>query len=59
MFIPVDICKTIVPRKLTNCLSNLVNISLLVMPYLTFIRRGIMDFEIEFCKRYTVMAVCV
>ena len=43
LFIYVDICKTIVPRKLTYCLSNLANISVLVMPCFPFIRRGVME----------------
>ena len=35
----------IVPRKLSYCLSNLVNISPLIVPDFSFIRRGIMDFK--------------
>ena len=48
LFIYVDICKTIVLRKLTYYLFNLVNISFLVMPEILFIRRGIIYFMIEF-----------
>ena len=35
----------IVPRKLSYCLSNLVNISPLIVPDFSFIRRGITDFK--------------
>ena len=53
------LCKTIVPRNLAYCWSNLVNINLLIMPDFLFVKKGIIDFKIEFCKRYVVMAVWV
>ena len=60
LFFHVDICKTIVPRKLTYCLSSkLVNISLVVMPDFSLIKEGLMYFKIYFHKRYVVMTVCV
>ena len=41
-FIFIDTCRLIVPGKLSYCLTNLVNISLLVTPDIPFIWRGIM-----------------
>ena len=35
------------PRKMFDCLSNLISISLLIMPNFTFVRKQIMDFEIK------------
>ena len=59
LFVYADICKTIVPRTLSYCLFNLVNISPLIMLDFPFIRKGIMDFKTEFCKHYVVMTVWV
>ena len=42
LFIYNDISQIIVWRKLNYCLSNLVNINLLIMPDFQFIRREIM-----------------
>ena len=49
----------IVTKKLAFCLSNLVNISLLIIPDFVFIRSGMMYFKTEFGKRYIVMTVAV
>ena len=58
LFVYVDICKMIVPKKLSYCLPNiLVNISLLIISDFLFIRRGVMDFKTEFCKLCMVMTV--
>ena len=57
LFVNADICKTIVSRKLAYHLSNLVNISLLIIPNFAFISKRIVDFNIEFCKCYVVMTV--
>ena len=51
-FIYADICKTSVSRKVTYCLSNLVNINPLIMSDFPFIH-----FKIQLCKRYVVKAV--
>ena len=59
MFVYADICKTIVSRKHAYCLSNLVNIIALIMPYFLFIRKKITEFKIEICKLYAVMTVWV
>ena len=52
-----DICNSTVARKRSYCLSNLLNISLLIMPDFLFIKTGIMDFKTEFYKRYVIMTV--
>lgn len=46
LFIHFDIYKMIVPGKFTYCLSNLIKISLMIMPGFIFTRRKIMYFKI-------------
>ena len=47
------------PSRLFYYLSNMISISLLIMPYFTFLRRWVEDFETKFGKRYLMVTVWI
>ena len=55
----ITIYKTSFSRKLTYCFSDIYNGCRLIIPNFPFIWRWIINFEIEFCISYFMMAVFV